>query len=285
MPQAPTQFLAVIGGGNIAQAILLGGSTTLDLHRAAVVVAEPDAAKRDLLRPAVAEVFPSAAQAAEWLLRSESPRGGGQILLAIKPQVFDAVAAELAPALALDDPKVHRVVISVLAGMSTDRIRERLGGRVGVIRAMPNLPIRVREGMTALAMGAGSRPGDQDFASAIFSGFGDCVRIEESLMDAFTAVASSGPAYVFYLAEAMTRAAAALGFDPAMAERIVAETIAGAGRMLAESSQPPADLRAAVTSKGGTTEAALRVLESGQVADAFVRAITAARDHGRELSK
>src|SRR5690606_13250813 len=154
-----------------------------------------------------------------------------------------------------------------------------------VVRAMPNLPARIRQGATAICLGDGAAPGDDDFALALFRGIGPLVlRIDESLMDAFTAVAGSGPAYLFYLAEAMTRAATELGFDAPAAREIVKATLAGSASLLAQSSESPADLRAAVTSKGGTTEAATTVLDNAGVMNAIVRAITAARDRGRELA-
>lgn len=281
----PPQFLAVIGGGNIAQAILLSGSTNGTLEPAVVVVAEPDAGKRERLRPVVARAVPSAAEAVEWLGANESRPGEGQLLLAIKPQVLPSVGPEIGAVLGRGGGAgAERVVVSVLAGTPTARIRGLLGGRVRVIRAMPNLPIRVRQGLTALALGAGARPGDEAFAEAIFAGLGRCVRIEEALMDAFTAVGGAGPAYVFYLAEAMARAAVEAGFEPDAADRIVRETIAGAGAMLAASRETAAGLRAAVTSKGGTTEAALSVLERAGVGEAIVKAVVAARDRGRELA-
>jgi len=151
---------------------------------------------------------------------------------------------------------------------------------------MPNLPAKIRQGITALCAGAGTRPGDDSFAREIFGGVGPMVvTIEESLMDAFTAVAGSGPAYVFYLAEAMIQASVRLGFDEPTARDIVRETIAGAGNLLADSAEAPEKLRAAVTSKGGTTEAACKKLDEAGVMPAIVEAIRAARDRGREIGK
>lgn len=128
--------------------------------------------------------------------------------------------------------------------------------------------------------------GDEAFAERLFRGLGPVViRTREDLMDAATAVAGSGPAYVFYLAEAMEEAATKLGFSPEDARRLVRQTIIGATAMMAESSDSPADLRAMVTSKGGTTAAACEVLDSSLVRQAIVKAVEAAQARGRELGQ
>lgn len=203
-----------------------------------------------------------------------------QIALAVKPQSLAEVARDAA-GMDLAD----RVVITILAGTPSERVRAALGGQVRVVRAMPNLPAQLGQGCTAIALGAGAREGDEAFAMRLFSAVGPVVeRIDESMMDGFTAVAGSGPAYVFYLAEAMTRAAAGLGFTQEVAERIVRQVIAGSGAMMGAGSLGAGEMRAAVTSKGGTTEAACRVLDDARVMDAVVRALTAARDRGVELS-
>ncbi len=273
---------AIIGGGNMARAIIEGGKAADLLDPARVVVAEPDAPKRTRLEALGCIAVATAAEALLRLrgLERDGPRG--QILLAVKPQSLEAVGAEIGPALSAD----ARVVVTILAGTPGRKVRAALGGRVAVVRAMPNLPAAVRLGATAVCLSDGSRPGDEASAEALFRGIGPLViRIEEGLMDAFTAVAGSGPAYVCYLAEAMIRAGIELGFDPGTAAEIARVTIAGAGAMIAAPGGDPATLRSAVTSKGGTTAAALDVLESQGVMDSIVRAITAARDRGRELAR
>ncbi|MCC6676342.1 MAG: pyrroline-5-carboxylate reductase [Phycisphaerales bacterium] len=273
--------LAVIGGGNMAHAIL-GRARGATLQAALVVVAEPDVGKHAGLRQMGVEAVPTAAEAMARLAGAETHPGAGQILLAVKPQMLRAVAEEIGPALA----STSRVVISILAGVPSARVREVLGGSVRVVRAMPNLAARIGRGATALCAGAGAAPGDEELAGKLFADVsGLVVRIDEGLMDAFTAVAGSGPAYVFYLAEAMVSAAESLGFDNETAMRMVRETIAGAGALLAESADGPAELRAAVTSRGGTTAAALAVLDGAGVRVQLERAIAAARDRGAELAK
>jgi pyrroline-5-carboxylate reductase len=174
--------------------------------------------------------------------------------------------------------------MSILAGMPTEKIRESIGEQVAVIRLMPNLPVRIRKSATAIALGAGTQEGDDQRAQEIFGAVGRVVNIDESLMDAFTAVGGSGPAYLFYLAEAMIKAAMEVGFDRDTAEWAVRWTLGGAAAVLESTDQPAETLRAAVTSRGGTTAAAMTVLEEAKVIDAFVRAIRAARDRGRELA-
>ncbi|MCH7873254.1 MAG: hypothetical protein IID33_16280 [Planctomycetes bacterium] len=167
-----------------------------------------------------------------------------------------------------------------------------------VIRVMPNTPARIGQGMTAIAMGCGAQAGDDALAQAIFAAVGEVVSIDETLMDAFTAVAGSGPAYVFYLAEAMSAAAVRLGFNQKQADLIVRQTIAGAGNLMVasvdEQTDPtgqtgvplsPAALRAAVTSKNGTTYAATTRLDELGVMEAIITAVRAARDRGRELAQ
>jgi pyrroline-5-carboxylate reductase len=180
---------------------------------------------------------------------------------------------------------VERIVITILAGTPSGTVRSMLGGRGRIVRAMPNLPAGIRQGVTAVSRGAGAIEGDLRPAMELFGALGPLVvEIDESLMDAFTAIAGSGPAYVFYLAQAMAEAATKMGIDADVAGRIVAQTIAGAAAMLVDAHADPAELRVSVTSKGGTTEAAIGVLTERGAMGALVEAILAARDRGRKLS-
>lgn len=265
--------LVFVGGGNMARALVEGALRAGVLAGGAVAVVEPDAGKRGHF------VSLGCVGRAQFGELAGKLGVDAQVVLAVKPQSLDEVARDAA-GMDLAD----RVVVSILAGTPSARVRGALGGNVRVVRAMPNLPARLGQGCTAVALGAGAREGDDAFALRLFSAVGPVVeRIDESLLDAFTAVAGSGPAYVFYLAEAMTRAAAALGFTQEVAERVVRQVIAGSGAMMGAGTSSAGDMRAAVTSKGGTTEAACRVLDDARVMGAVVRALTAARDRGREL--
>ncbi len=267
----------------MAQAIVRGGLDAGMIDPRFVAVFEPDEDKRELFRKWGVRAVEQAGELGQWLEGVEPSPRAGQLLLAVKPQSLSEVGAQWAIRLD-DEDHAGRVVISILAGAPSARVREAMGGRVGVIRVMPNTPASIRKGCSAIALGAGAKLGDETRAVDLFSAIGRVVRIDESLMDAFTALAGSGPAYVFYLAEAMSGAAVEIGFDPKAAMDIARWTIAGAGLLLEQSELPPAELRGAVTSKGGTTAAATGVLDARKVQEAFVAAIVAARDRGRELA-
>ncbi|HLP85260.1 MAG TPA: pyrroline-5-carboxylate reductase [Phycisphaerales bacterium] len=275
-------YLVVVGGGNMGKAIVVGcvNAGILSPHR--VCVADPAAEKRARFGALGVHVVATAWDAMAWLGSNASRADDGQVLLAIKPQSLLACADELKQ---LRGALMGRVVISILAGATTARVRECLGGDVRVVRAMPNLPAAIGKGVTALCLGSSARAEDATFARQIFAGIGPAViDLDESMMDAFTAVAGSGPAYVFYLAESMVQGALRVGFSREDALKIVRATLVGSAAMLEQTTDEPAALREAVTSKGGTTEAALRVLGTKTVLQDFADAIEAARDRGRELA-
>jgi pyrroline-5-carboxylate reductase len=286
-------LLAIIGGGNMGKAIVLGALEAKLLAPGEVVVCEQEPKKREdfarwgvravgKVEEAVDQLLPPPPGPLASLHESTHLAAcGGQVLLAVKPQSLGTVAGELAPLL----QRTPRVVISILAGTPTAKLGELLG-TVPIIRVMPNTPARLRKAMSAMCLGAGPAAANSTHATLahdLFASLGEVVKIDESLMDAFTSLAGSGPAYVFYLAEAMVRAGQEVGFDRITSDRIVRQTVIGAAALLAESHEPPEGLRAAVTSKGGTTEAAVGELERAGVIDAVVRAIMAGRDRGREL--
>ena len=237
-----------------------------------VIVADVDQAKLATIAELGCAITVDATQAAQ----------AQQILLAVKPQVFAAVAREISPWAA------SKVVLSIMAGLNSSVIRGALGETARVVRAMPNLPCQIGLGMTAIALGAGAQSGDEDIALSIFNALGRTVMIDESMMYAATAVSGSGPAYVFLLAEAMEQAAKELGFDQPAARLMVEQTLVGAAQLLRGSGRGvggAVELRRAVTSPGGTTAAALSVFERRRWVDAVIEALTAARDRGRELDQ
>lgn len=262
--------LAVIGGGAMAEAIVLGAQRS-GVLAGPVCVADPNADRRAVFDTAVA----SGPEAMEWL---DGQAGEGAVLLAVKPQMLGAVAQELGEHVG------GRLVVSILAGSRSDAVREAMGGACRVVRVMPNTPALIGRSTSAVCVSPSATAADGDAVEALFRGVGDVVvRVDESQMDGFTGVAGSGPAYVFYLAEAMERAAVDVGLPSNAAREIVAETIAGAAELLRQSGDAPEGLRARVTSKGGTTAAATGVFDDAGVHDIVVRAIVAARDRGREL--
>jgi len=270
-----------IGGGTMARAIIHSATTAGALDPRLIALAEPLPDRRAALQSWVGSLHSRITEAIAWLLATEQTPGEGQILLATKPQSLPQVAEELLPALGT----ASRIVTTIMAGTPSQKVRTALGGRVRIIRVMPNTPAQIGRGMTAIARGAGSAPGDEHLAERIFEAIGKTVTITEDMMDAYTALAGSGPAYVFYLAEAMLQAALDMGFDRPAALQIVRETIAGSGLLLAQSRDEPTALREAVTSKGGTTAAATQVLNAAAVAPSISRAILAARDRGTELGR
>jgi len=266
--------LAVLGAGAMASAIVLGAVRSGAIDQRTIVAADPDKVKRDAFEAAGVQAVANFEDAAPRL----NPET--QILLAVKPQILRGAAQAVAVA-AGDHP---RVVISVLAGTTGAGVRRALGPWARVVRVMPNTPARVGKGVSAITLSDAAEPGDDALARDLMSSVGDVIDLDESLFDAFTAVAGSGPAYVFYLAEAMRHAAVAVGLDEQQADRTVRAVIAGAAELLVQDPETaPEDLRAAVTSKGGTTAAATAVLDDADLNSIMTAAITAARDRGREL--
>lgn len=272
---APTQTgpWLFVGAGNMARAIAAGairaGSMSLD----AVAALDPGAEGPGDIRT----VFTEIGDARAWLDRQGA---GAALILATKPQAFPTVAQAWRGVL---DAGPSRLVVSILAGTTTRVLAGGLGPNARVVRVMPNTPIRLGMGMSALSAGPNAGEADVARAEALFASVGRTLRIDEGLMDAFTALAGSGPAYVFYLAEAMAQAGEQLGFDREAALTVVRQTVAGAGALLAHAPETPRALRAAVTSKGGTTAAATGVMDESGVFDAVVRAVHAARHRGAEL--
>jgi pyrroline-5-carboxylate reductase len=268
--------LLFIGGGNMAHAIISGASRSGTLDPASVGVIEPSQDRHGLY----SNPFSNPPQALAWL--DEHP-GAPVIVLAVKPQMLDAAIAPLRSHLA--SMSAQPLVISILAGTRIAQIEQGLNHQARVIRVMPNTPAQIGLAMSAIAPSESATQSDIDLAMRIFSSIGKAITIAEDLMDAYTALAGSGPAYLFYLAEAMVNAAQQLGFDEDQAQTITRQTILGSASLLDQSSETPKALRAKVTSKNGTTQAATDTLDDSGVMDAFIRAIHAARHRGAELGQ
>lgn len=266
-----------LGAGNMAQAILQGAQDAgaLEEHRLAVL--DPNADRRALFTHA----FHSHEDAARWINAQDGEVP--MILLAVKPQMLREAIEPLREALRAQGCRPC-TWISILAGSRIDSIHSLVREEDRVIRVMPNTPAQLGLGMTAIATDNDPDPRDLDRVRTLFQAVGEVIEIPETLMDAFTAVAGSGPAYLFYLAEGMMRAAESIGFSADQANTIVRQTILGSSQLLSGSTDSPGDLRAKVTSKNGTTYAATTTLDDQGVMDAIVTALTAARDRGRELA-
>ncbi len=264
-----THTLGIIGCGNMGAAILRGALHAGVLAASDVVVAEPDADKRSKL----ADTGCAIVESAKDIVNVQ------QIMLAVKPQAFATVAEAIAP---LPQPTV---VISIMAGLSSATIRKALGENARIVRAMPNTPAQLGLGMTALAVGDGATEADLELATKLFEAVGRVLRVDEIMMYAITAVSGSGPAYIFLLAEAMQQGAEQMGLSHADARTLVAQTVRGAGELLAQSELTATDLRQAVTSPGGTTAAALEHMFEKELPEIVTEALAAARDRGIELDQ
>lgn len=261
-----------IGGGNMARS-LVAGLRAAGRPGASIEVIEPTASTAAALARCYA--VRTAASIAEAAL------DGATWVLAVKPQVMAGVCADLAPRM-----RPGQRVVSIAAGITTATLRQWLGEAATIVRAMPNTPALLGAGMTGLYADAGVADGDREAVAAILAAAGQVRWIDdEVLMDAVTAVSGSGPAYVFAFAEALEAAAIAQGLPADAARQLVVQTIVGAGRMLADSGQSPAQLRTAVTSPNGTTQAALEAFAAGGLADLVATAVEAATRRGRELSR
>jgi pyrroline-5-carboxylate reductase len=199
-------------------------------------------------------------------------------LLAIKPQQLDAVAATV-PAVA---PEAKPLLISVLAGVSLERLQKAFPGR-RCVRAVPNTPCLVRAGLTGLAWGQGVTAADRERVKAFFSPVSEVLELAEDRLDAFLALTSSGPAYVALVAEAMADGAVAAGLPRDLSHHLAHRTLAGTAALLQEQELHPGQLKDMVASPGGTTMAALRRLEQAGVRSALIEAVVAAAEHGRQL--
>lgn len=264
--------LTCIGAGNMAEALLKGALERGVLQPDRVRVTDIDAGRLQTLSDALGIPGFSDNRAAV--------DGASQVLLAVKPQVMDDVLRDMADAV-----PAHCLVISIAAGLTTERIEGHFAEGQRVVRVMPNTPSLVGEGAAAVAPGRWATAGDLDLAERLLSAVGIATRVDESDIDAVTAVSGSGPAYVFLVIEALEAAADRIGMAPELAQPLIAQTLRGATALWEQSGEPAATLRARVTSKGGTTEAALKILESREVRDAIVAAVQAAHRRSGELSR
>jgi pyrroline-5-carboxylate reductase len=259
--------LAIIGGGKIGEALLSGLIRRGGPDGLLVCERSPERAAQLAAKYGVGAVGLGEAAAQARVL-----------LLAVKPQDIDVLLRALAEHV---DPA--HLVISVAAGVPTRRIEAALPAGVPVVRVMPNTPALVDEGMSVLSAGAHAQEADLDEAEALLAAVGQVRRVPESQQDAVTALSGSGPAYFFYLVEAMVDAGILLGLPRALAADLIVQTALGAAVMMRDSGEHPVQLREAVSSPGGTTIAAVRELERHGVRAALMAAIEAAYARSVEL--
>ena len=262
--------LGFIGAGNMAEAIARAAISRGVLPADRLVAADPSADRRAIFDSlGIATTDDNAA-----VLASSST-----VLLAVKPQALPALHDALRH---LDTDE--QVIISIMAGQTTAAIERVIGRPARIVRVMPNTPLMVGRGMAGIALGGHARLGDDGLALRLFTACGEAIVVPETDLDAVTAVSGSGPAYLFYLAEAMQRAAAELGLSE-HARPLVRQTLLGSAELLAQSDDTAAELRRKVTSPGGTTEAAIHHLDAHAVADTLLAALRAAHARSVELGE
>lgn len=251
----------IVGGGRMGEA-LLGGMLAADPDRSVRVV-EAVAARRTELEVAHPSIEVGDAT---------GPAEG--TILAVKPHQIADVCRTLGDT---------RRVLSIAAGVTIATIEAALPAGTPVVRAMPNTPALVGKGATAIAGGSSATDDDLGWAETILGAVGIVRRVPESLLDAVTGVSGSGPAYVFLVLEALIEGGVAAGLPRDTAEELAGQTVLGAAALYLDGTATPAELRAQVTSPGGTTAQGLRVLEQGAVRAAFIDAVLASRDRAAEL--
>jgi pyrroline-5-carboxylate reductase len=262
--------IAFVGAGNMAEA-LIAGLLHAKLVRPAQLVAS--------------DIVPSRL---EWLKRTygvtttglnrDAVTGAQVIVLAVEPQVLDEVLADIAPIVDRDI-----LIVSVAAGYPIARIARHLNGVTRIVRAMPNMPSIIREGVTAMAHDAELSEEDLAFARELFTAVGTVVVVAERSMDVVTGLSGSGPAYVFLMIEALADGGVKMGLPRETAQLLAAQTVAGAARLVVESQEHPGVLKDRVASPGGTTIAGLYELERGRFRATMISAVDAASRRSAEL--
>ena len=265
--------LGFLGAGNMAEAIARAAIDKAVLKPEQMIAADPNKLRRSVISQIG---IATNSDNAKVIGRSK------QVLIAVKPQVMGQAAADLAR-YGTDS----QVILSIMAGVSTQKLTRAITDQGAdkpprVVRIMPNTPLQVGYGMAAVALGEQASPGDEALAMRLFGAAGKVILLDESKLDAITALSGSGPAYVFYLAQAMQRAASELGLAD-HGNILVRQTILGAAQLLAASEESPEQLRRKVTSPGGTTEAAINYLDKNNTEKIVVDAIKAAKQRSIEL--
>lgn len=271
LAQKPTT-IAFIGAGNMARSLIVG--LLQDEANVSLRVADPDEHQLDTIR----KYWPDVVTTSD---NQKAIEGADVVVLAVKPQVMSDVAASLQDIA----QRVRPLFVSIAAGIREEALNRWLGGSLPIVRCMPNTPALVQTGATGLYANAQVSSEQCSLAESILRAVGITLWLEEeAMLDAVTAVSGSGPAYFFLVMEAMQAAAEKQGLRAEDAHLLIVQTALGAARLALESNDPPAELRRKVTSKGGTTAAALQVLGDGGLSDLFDKALQAAANRSRELA-
>jgi pyrroline-5-carboxylate reductase len=262
--------LAIVGGGKIGEA-LLSGLLRGDSKPDDIVVVEHYPERKAYL---------TEKYGVQCVDIADAVKASQTVLIAVKPQDIDTVLMQLAENVTAD-----HLIVSVCAGITTAKIERGLPSGPAVVRCMPNTPALVDQAMTAISAGTHADEAHLQLAQDLLSAVGKVVRVPESQLDAVTALSGSGPAYFFFLVEAMIDAGILLGLPRALAADLIVQTAVGSAVMLRDSGEHPVQLREAVTSPAGTTISAIRELENHAVRAALLAAIEAARDRSVELGR
>lgn len=263
--------IGFVGGGNMATAMIRGLIAAQVYRPDEIIAADVDAAKLAQLRRShgIAVTADNAALV----------RAARVVVLAVKPQIMDAVLADMRAA-----ASPAKLFVSIAAGVSSARIEAALGAGTRVVRVMPNTPALLGKAMSVVVRGASAKASDERLALRILRAVGQARAVgDESLLDAVTGLSGSGPAYVYRFAEVLIEGGVAAGLSREMASELALQTIAGAAAMLLETGEPPERLRAAVTSPGGTTQAGLEEMARRGFAHCVVSAVVRATERSREL--
>lgn len=261
--------LAILGAGVMGETVL-SGLLRAGWHADQIVATDRRLERQHEL---------TARYGIKMLENTEAVAEAETVILVVKPQDMSDLLSEIAESI-----KPGTLVVSLAAGVDTTFIESRLPEGVAVVRVMPNTPAQVDEGMAAISPGSHSTQDHLDRVTEILSATGRVITVPERYQDAVTAISGTGPAYLFFVVEAMIEAGVHLGLPRDTATELVVQTMLGSAKLLRETGEHPTVLRERVTSPGGTTAAAVRQLEDHKVRAAFLRAMEAARDRSRELA-
>ncbi len=263
--------VAMIGSGQMGEALIGGWLAAKTVSADALFATDASAERRDVMKRRFGvRTGSDNREAASW---------AGVVVLAVKPQILDGVVKDLSSALA------DKLVLSIAAGVTIAHLEKLAPKGTRFVRVMPNTPVLVRDGVSALSFGAGVTEKDQQLARHLFEAVGRAVVVEEKLMDAVTGLSGSGPAYVFLAIEALADGGVKMGLPRTVADLLAAQTVLGAARMVLETGEHPAKLKDRVASPGGTTIAGLHRLEQGGLRAALMAAVESAAKRSEELGR
>ncbi len=262
--------IAVIGAGNMAEAIISGLINTNAVYPGSIIASDKNKERLSYM----AEKYGIKTSGSNY----GAVKNSDIVILAVKPQNLNELKDDF-------DLKVGKLIISILAGTPTSKL-ERVLGEINarIVRVMPNTPAIVGKGMSAITGGKNATADDIEITKFIFDKLGEVIVVPEPMFDLVTGVSGSGPAYVFYFAQALRDAAIQFGMEPDQAYLLARQTIYGSAELMSASTDSPEELRRKVTSKGGTTERGVAVLEEYNLGDIILKTVEAAMMRSRELS-